>query len=125
MASLQSIPQSIPQSKLAIVIPIQEPAINPVTQEELETLLLLRNDLKKCEEQIESIESDLKARLVAGADVEEGVHVAALKETSRRNVAWKNVVIRLAERLKMDGELYCARVLASTKPNRTVSLDIR
>src|ERR1700676_1703956 len=125
MASTQSIPQSIQQSKLAIVVPIQKPAVNKISQDEPETFILLRNDLKKCAEQIDAIENDLKARLAAGADVEEGIHVAALKENSRRNVAWKSVVIRLAERLKMDGELYCARVLASTKPNRTISLEIR
>jgi hypothetical protein len=125
MASRQSIPQSIEPSKLAIVIPIQQSVVFSVTQDELERLLLLRNDLKKCHEQIEFIESDVKARLDAGASVEEGVHVAALKENYRRNVAWKDVAIRLAERLKMDGEVYCARVLASTKPNRTISLEIR
>jgi hypothetical protein len=34
------------------------------------------------------------------------------------------VVIRLAERLRMDGEAYCAKVLNSTKPTRTISVVI-
>jgi hypothetical protein len=36
-----------------------------------------------------------------------------------------DVVIRLASRLKMNGEAYCDRVLAATKPSRTVSLEVR
>jgi hypothetical protein len=56
--------------------------------------------------------------------LEPGDHRAELKENFRRNVSWKDVVVRLAERLRMDGEAYCAKVLASTKPSRTVSLVI-
>jgi hypothetical protein len=67
----------------------------------------------------------LKARLQAGATVELGDHFAELKANSRRNVAWKDVAKRLAERLKMNGERYCERVLAATRPTKTVSLEVR
>jgi hypothetical protein len=66
----------------------------------------------------------IKARLETGASLEPGDHRAELKENLRRNVSWKDVVIRLAERLKMNGEAYCDRVLASTKPTKTIALVI-
>jgi hypothetical protein len=49
---------------------------------------------------------------------------AITQQNFRRNVSWKDVVVRLAERLKLNGEAYCAKVLSSTKPSRTVSLVI-
>jgi len=70
---------------------------------------------------VEAAEQSIKSR----AGLEPGDHHAELKEELRRNVAWKAVVIRLAERLRMDGEDYCAKVLNSTKPIRTVSLVIK
>jgi hypothetical protein len=96
----------------------------PITQLELELLLSLRNRLKKLQDQVDDEENALKSRLEAGTTVDPGVHVAELKESFRRNVSWKDVVIRLAERLKLNGEAYCAKVLSSTKPSRTVSLVI-
>jgi hypothetical protein len=71
---------------------------------------------------VEAAEQAIKARLETGASLEPGDHRAELKENFRRNVSWKDVVVRLAERLKLDGEAYCAKVLSSTKPTRTVSL---
>ncbi len=67
-------------------------------------------------------QAELKARLEAAGPVEPGDHTARLEEHFRRNVAWKDVVIRLADRLGLDGEAYCANVLGNTKPARTVSL---
>ena len=96
----------------------------PITQIELELYLSLCNRLEKLEAEVEAEETSLKSRLASGATVDPGVHVAKLKESFRRNVSWKDVVIRLATRLKMDGAGYCARVLAGTKPTRTVSLDV-
>lgn len=98
---------------------------NPITQLELEIFLSLRNRLAQLQTQVDAEEAALRGRLVSGATVETGVHVAELKENFRRSVAWKDVTIRLAERLKMDGEAYCARVLAATKPTRTVSLVVK
>jgi hypothetical protein len=105
--------------------PQSVPAKEPITQLELELFLSLRSRLAQLETQIATAEAGLRTRFETGATVEPGAHHVELKEHSRRNVAWKSIVIRLAERLKMDGELYCARVLASTKPNKTVSLEIR
>lgn len=96
-----------------------------ISQLEIEMFLSLRNQLAKLQAQVDAEEETLKARIASGATVESGVHIAQLKESFRRNVGWKDVVIRLAERLKLDGEAYCARVLAATKPTKTVSLDVR
>ena len=86
--------------------------------------LSLRGRLHQLEEQVKQAEQSIKARLEHGAGLEFGDHCAQLKENFRRNVSWKDVVIRLADRLCMDGEAYCAKVLNSTKSIRTVSVVI-
>ena len=93
-----------------------------ISQEELGLLLSLRGRLKQLEAQIATEEQSLRARLEAGARIQPGDHTASLKENFRRNVARRAVVLRLALRLKLDGEAYCNRVLAGTKPTRTISL---
>jgi len=84
----------------------------------------MRGRLHQLAEQVEQAEQYIKTRLEKGALLEPGDHRAELKENFRRNVSWKDVVVRLAERLRMNGEAYCARVLNSTKPTRSVSLVI-
>lgn len=119
MATQTNVPQCNQQSKLAIV---PFPAPQAITQLELATLLSLRGRLHQLEEQVQEATQSIKTRLEMGAILEPGDHRAELKENFRRNVSWKDVVVRLAERLRMDGEAYCAKVLSSTKPSRTVSL---
>ena len=96
-----------------------------ISQIELQLLLSLRGRLKQLQEEIAAEEESLKTRLEAGAVIEPGDHTAELKQNFRRNVAWKAVVIRLALRLKINGEAYCERVLAATKPTKTVSLIVQ
>ena len=119
MATQQSIPQSIEQSKLTVV---PFPAPQGITQLELAALLSLRGRLHQLEAQVQNAEQSIKTRLETGAVLEPGDHRAELKENFRRNVSWKDVTVRLAERLRMNGEAYCAKVLNSTKPTRSVSL---
>jgi hypothetical protein len=109
------------ESKLSVV---PFPAPQPITQTELILLLGMRGRLHQLETQVEEAEQYIKARLEKGAFLEPGDHRAELKENLRRNVSWKDVVVRLAERLRMNGEAYCAKVLNSTKPTRSVSLVI-
>lgn len=101
---------------------VQAPAV--ISQTELSLLLSLRGRLSQLESQVETAEQSIKQRLEQGASVEQGDHTATLEEHFRRNVSWKEIVLRLAERLRMDGAMYCARVLAATKPTRSVSLTI-
>jgi hypothetical protein len=101
---------------------VQFSASQAITQLELTVLLALRGRLSQLEEQVEAAEMSIKARLETGASLEPGDHVAKLETNCRRNVSWKSVCIRLADRLKLDGKAYCAKVLSSTKPSRTVSL---
>jgi hypothetical protein len=121
MATTQNLSEVLAQSKLAVV---PFPAPKGVTQLELELLLSLRGRLHQLQEQVESAEQSIKTRLETGATLEPGDHRAELKENFRRNISWKDVTVRLAKRLRMDGEAYCAKVLSSTKPSRTVSLVI-
>ena len=120
MASL-SINHSVEQSKLTVV---PFPAPQGITQLELAALLSLRGRLHQLEAQVQNAEQSIKTRLETGAMLEPGDHRAELKENFRRNVSWKDVTVRLAERLRMNGEAYCAKVLSSTKPTRSVSLVI-
>jgi hypothetical protein len=115
MQSAQTLPHvvSFPQSV---------PAKETITQTELGLFLSLCARLNELEKQISAEEQSLRARLESGVSVEAGRYSAELRENFRRNVSWKRVAIRLANRLKLDGQLYCARVLASTKPSRTVNL---
>ena len=107
-----------------VPFPQSVPAKEPITQLEIELLLSLRGRLAQLQSQVETEEAAFRARLEAGASVEPGARGAELKESWRRNVSWKSVCIRLAKRLRLDGAAYCARVLASTKPTRSVSLEI-
>src|SRR6516162_8462602 len=116
MATQQTVPHSLS------VVPL--PAVEPVTQLELIGFLSLRGRLHQLEDQVNQAEQSIKTRPENGAALEPGDHRAQLKENFRRNVSWKDVVIRLADRLCMDGEAYCAKVLNSTKPTRTISVVI-
>jgi len=117
----QIVSSAAQQSKLAVV---PFPAPQAVSQLELATLLALIARFHQLEKQVEEARQSIKTRLETGAILEPGDHRAELKENFRRNVSWKDVVVRLAERLRMDGEAYCAKVLSSTKPSRAVSLVI-
>lgn len=117
----QQIVSSVSTQQKSAVVPFPAPQ-QSITQLELQALLSLRGRLRQIEEQVEAAEQSIQARLEAGSSVELGDYVAKLKPNSRRNVAWKDVVARLAEKLKMDGQLYCARVLAATKPTKTITL---
>jgi hypothetical protein len=106
------------------VIPITSLPPQEISQLELTTLLSLRNQAKKIEENLADAERSIKARLEAGGYVEPGEHTATLKENSRRNVSWREVATRLGDKLfgTGKGDLYCERVLRSTKPTKSVSL---
>lgn len=110
--------QSIP----FVVPPQVVPATEPITQDELTLLLSLRGRLFQLETQVETAEASIQQRLEQGASVEPGDHTAALKTSYRRNVSWKSVVERLANRFKLHG--YADRVLAATKPTPVVSLEL-
>jgi hypothetical protein len=117
--------QTVSPAPAVLQFPKAKTESQTITQAELHELIEFRNLRIQLEERIAGIENDLKFRLEAGASVESGVHVASLKENFRRNVAWKEVCVRLAERLKMNGQAYCARVLAATKPNKTIVVEVR
>lgn len=105
--------------------PQQHPASQAITQVELGLLLSLRARVAQLQSEIDRHEQSFQIRLESGSGVEPGAHTATIQENFRRNVSWKAVCRRLADRLKLNGEAYTRRVLASTKPTRTVSLDIR
>jgi len=110
--------QSIP-----FVVPAQlSPQTETISQAELTLLLSLRSRLSQLESQVETAELSIQQRLEHGATVEPGDHTATLETSYRRNVSWKSVAERLANRFKLYG--YVARVLAATRPTPVVSLEI-
>jgi hypothetical protein len=114
----KSIPFVISAQQSLRVIPQPE----PITQDELVLLLSLRGRLHQLEEQVETAEKFLRARLEAGVSVETGDHVAKLDEHFRASVAWKDKAIDLAERLGLNGPAWAQNVLTHTAKTRTVSL---
>ena len=117
--------QTLPAPSVPLQFPRTNPAVETIHQTELQLLLSLRAQLARVQSQVDVAEESLKMRLQSGAIVEPGDHVADLKEHSRRSVPWKEVAIRLANRLKLDGELYAARVLAATRPSKSYSLEVQ
>jgi len=107
-----------------IVPPQVVPAPEVISQTELSLLLSLRGRLHQLESEVESAEQSVKQRLELGASIEAGNHTAELKTSYRRNVSWKGVAEKLANRFKLNGEAFVARVLAATRPTSAVSLDI-
>jgi len=97
-----------------------------VTQTELELVRALRSRAAQLESQIDSAEASILARLRTGASIEDGILNASIKESSRRSVSWREISERLAIRVfgQRKGEMYCPRVLASTKPSKSFSLEI-
>jgi len=98
-----------------------------ISQQDLIDLIEARNTLDALKKHVESLESGLKVRLEAGVNVEQGVHVASLKEAFRRSVAWREVSQGLADQLYGigRGESYCESVLTSTQPTRSLSLVVK
>jgi hypothetical protein len=109
------------------VAPQPSPRVESVTQDSLAEIISLRQQIETLEKQLGEVQADVQSALAAGAAVEEGTHIADLKEAFRRNVAWREVAERLGDRLygEGQGEGYCQRVLAATKPARTVSLHVQ
>ena len=95
-----------------------------ITQAQLERIIALRNQAATLAKDLESEEAEVRTALEAGTPVEPGTHVASLKEISRRTISWRDVAVRLAERLYGDGRghAYAENVLQNTKPSRTILL---
>lgn len=110
---------------IPFVVPAQpSPIVETISQAELTLLLSLKGRLHQLSTQVESAEQSIKERLTHGASIEPGDHTATIHTGYRRNVSWKSVAERLADRFKLNGKAFCARVLAATRPTPVVSLDI-
>jgi hypothetical protein len=125
MATQESVLQPLSRNSSNVVQITALPSL-PITQLELTTLLSLRCRARKIDEDIADAERSIRTRLEAGGYIEPGEHSATLKESFRRSVSWREVAERLGDKLfgTGKGDSYCERVLRSTKPARTVSLQI-
>lgn len=87
-----------------------------VTQDRLAEIIMLRQQIESLEKQLGEAQTDVKAALESGAEIEPGIFRASLKITERTNVSWKSVVEREL------GDDYTRRVLAATKPDKYTHL---
>lgn len=95
-----------------------------ISQAELAEFVGAQKTLDALRRHANTLESNLLARLRAGASVEAGERSAEVKRSTRRSPSWKEIVKRLAGRLGMDGDAYCSNVIAHTKPTESFSLEV-
>ena len=77
-----------------------------ITQGDLSFILATRLEVDRLKANLAEAEESVKSRLEAGASVAYGAFRARLKENLRRNVAWKSVVVRLANRKMHLGQTF-------------------
>jgi hypothetical protein len=101
--------------------------ITVVKQEELIRFIELENRIKAMEAEKDTLAEDLKRLLMAGVQVEPGVHRAEAKLTERRSPKWREAATELADRLKGagQGEKWAAKILENTEPTQSVTLKVR
>ena len=114
----------VPFPEFPQAIPSSETEQPQITQTQLIRVVSLKNMVAALKANLDAAEAEVRAALESGATVEPGVHVASLKESFRRNISWRDVSVRLAERLYGEGrgQAYASNVLENTKADRTVSL---
>jgi hypothetical protein len=87
-----------------------------ITQENLQAVAEKRALITRLEAELKSAEAAVLESLKAGATVALGLLTARVKVFERRNVAWKEILVR------EKGEEYADRVLKATRPSSYESL---
>jgi len=90
-----------------------------ITQFDLARYVTMANQIAILTAEQSALEHQLITSLDSGCEVEPGSHTAQLKTSERRNVSWKDVVIRLK------GSGYASRILSCTKPKTYTKLVVR
>ncbi|HEY2119590.1 MAG TPA: hypothetical protein VGH37_10440 [Candidatus Acidoferrum sp.] len=85
-------------------------AAKRISQQKLASILKQRKRIEDLEASLKEAEGQLLADLKSGATVQAGLFVASVKTWERRNVAWKEILVR------EKGQPYADKVLAGTKP---------
>ncbi len=87
-----------------------------ITQATLAAILRRRKKISDLQADLEELEAALLSDLKEGFEVAPGILAARVKEWERRNVAWKEIVVR------EKGQEYADRVLAATRPETYTKL---
>lgn len=81
-----------------------------ISEGTLASILRRRKKIEDLQTELGKMEDALTDELKTGAAVAPGILTAYIKEWTRRNVSWKEVVVR------EKGQDYADRVLAATRP---------
>jgi hypothetical protein len=98
-----------------------------VSQNTLQSVLKLRSKIEKLHAKLDAAESVVLESLKAGAVVQNGMLVAEIKTSERRNVAWKPILVREVSKRDGDGagEKLAERILNATKPDTYENLVVK
>ena len=91
-------------------------ATRTISQSMLKRITLQRKKIADLEAQAKAAEGEVIAALKADARIAAGVLTAHLKAWERRNIGWKQIVVR------EKGQEFADRVFNATKPDKYESL---
>lgn len=89
-----------------------------ITQKDLRNFTVLENKIAEITTEFRDVRDEIITKLAAGMKIETGDRTASIKLVERRNVSWRQVVIRI----KSLG--YVNRILAATKPSTFFKLEV-
>ena len=99
--------------------PASAPQTQTISQFQLARYVALLNQIEALKEEQQELKEELTGALSHGVQIEPGTHTARLSCYERRNVSWKDVVIR------SKGAEFADSILATTEPTNYTKLIVR
>jgi hypothetical protein len=98
-----------------------------ITQATLRKLLLAKKRIADLEASVKVTEEQILAALKDGSTVQNGVLIAEVRQTERRNVAWRQAFEEQISKRDGDGKgkELADRILAATHPQTYESLSVK
>ena len=99
--------------------PASAPQTQTISQFQLARYVALQNQIEALKEEQQELTEELTGALSHGARIEPGTHTARLAYYQRRNISWKDVVIRFK------GAEFADAILATAEPTNYTKLIVR